>query len=335
MASRSGPALVTILIAFLGFARVAGFAAPAVQYFVDVPAPAAPPGLLPYETVANLRPIEVTLTINWAKVRVPGTAEEFTSNPFYWRNMHFDDWDRLPEAIRNVALGRLLATSRHTAAGPAVWARLTAEDWDLVPQPLRAVVYPQMLAHWADVYGLTSLDALDPGDVLRTLSAVMMAESWFEHRGVNVNEWGNRDLGLGGCSDRCRRVLGEMGAKGDLDFVLAEDDYFNPWHATRALVVWFGLELARADGDLDVAVSAYHRGFRQAFDEKGQAYWRNVIRLRRTYFEGWNPSPTWRALRAWVSAGRVPTQAPVSRTSLPGSTLAARPDPGGAAASTR
>lgn len=289
-----------MLVVLLGLARVAGFAAPAVEYYVHVPVPLAPAGPSPYESVVNLRPLSFTLTANWTKVRLMTTEEEFTSNPLFWRNMHFDDWDRLPEETRNVALARMLDAHRDIALNRSAWQRMSAEEWDLVPQPLRAVIYPGMIAAWADAYGLTAIYGLERAHVLNTLNAVMMAESWFEHRGVNVNAWGNRDLGLGGCSDRCRRVLAEMAAADRLDFSLVEADYFNPWHATRALVVWFGLELVRAEGKLELATAAYHRGFGAASDERGQAYLQNVIRLRRTYFDGWNTSPTWRTLRAWM-----------------------------------
>ena len=37
-----------------------------------------------------------------------------------------------------------------------------------------------------------------------------MAESWFDHRAFFENEWGNRDIGLGQCSNRCRRELARM-----------------------------------------------------------------------------------------------------------------------------
>lgn len=265
--------------------------------------PRTPDALAPsiYEAIVDGRPVSFTLTVNWHKVRVTTTMERLSSDPFLWRNMHFDDWDRIPAAPRADALDSMLGRYATALAGPDVWAQLTAADWDVVPQPVRAVVFPRMVAHWARVYGLTNIYALSPALVIDTLSAVMMAESWFEHRGVNVNAWGNRDVGLGGCSDHCRRTLAKMAETRDVDFTVAEEDYFNPWHATRALVVWFGLELVRADGDLDVAVRAYHRGFPSAMDAKGDAYLATVGRLRSRYFRGSTASPTWRVVRAWAA----------------------------------
>jgi hypothetical protein len=289
-------AIVTIAIAVFGSS-----VSPAVP--PDWDGPRTPDALAPsiYETIIDGRPVSFTLTVNWHKVGLTSTMERLSSDPFLWRNMHFDDWDRVPPALRGGALDGMLSRYAGALGGPDVWAQLTAADWDVVPQPVRAVVFPRMAAHWARVYGLTNIYALSPDLVVDTLASVMMAESWFEHRGVNVNAWGNRDIGLGGCSDHCRRTLAAMATSGDLDFSLTEEDYFNPWHATRAMVVWFGLELVRAGGDLDLAIRAYHRGFPSAMDAKGDAYLANVQRLRTRYFRGSIASPTWRTVQAWAA----------------------------------
>ena len=301
-AQRSG-AWIAAVIVILGLARLVGFAAPALQHYLEAPFPRVPVPRSAYQTLADLRPVHFTMTINWSKVQVRSATEQLISNPMYWRNMHFDDWDRLPAEVQAVALERMVERYRHAAAGPAVWSQLDAAYWDMVPQPLRAVLFPRMIAHWARTYGLTRIYQLDPDEVIATLNAVMMAESWFEHRGININQWGNRDLGLGGCSDRCRRILAEMAEGGDLDFALTDEDYFTPWHATRALVVWFGLELVRADGNLPLAIRAYHRGFATAAGsaDEGAEYLANVLRLRRLYFSHRVESKTWLALRAWAA----------------------------------
>jgi len=299
---------IAAVVIVLGFERLAGLAAPALRHYLVVPLPHVPAAPSPYQTFADLRPVTFTMTVNWSKVPVASTAEQLTSNPLFWRNMHFDDWDRLPPDIRRLALDRMTERHRRAGAGPAVWSRLDAWHWDMVPQPLRAVLFPQMIRYWANSYGLTRIYHLDPERVVATLNAVMMAESWFEHRGINVNPWGNRDLGLGGCSNRCRRILGDMAEAGDLDFALGDDDYFNPWHATRALVVWFGLELIRAEGDLSLAIRAYHRGFETASSsrDEGAEYLANVLRLRDRYFGPQVESPTWQALRVWAAESSRP-----------------------------
>lgn len=329
---------IASVIVILGFERLAGFAAPALRHYWVVPLPHLPSAPSAYQTLADLRPVTFTMTVNWSKIRVTSTAEQLTSNPMFWRNMHFDDWDRLPFEIRALALGRMMERHRRAAAGPSEWSELDAADWDMVPQPLRAVLFPEMIEHWADTYGLTRIYYLDPDRVLATLNAVMMAESWFEHRGINVNKWGNRDLGLGGCSDRCRRILGEMAAAGDLDFALTDDDFFNPWHATRALVVWFGLELIRAEGEIALAVRAYHRGFDAASSGEGVEYLANVERLRLRYFDAQNQSQTWRSLRAWAAESTAPALPPEGRgilTDLQTVPAASKPDYGSQGAEKR
>jgi hypothetical protein len=284
-----------------------GASAPTLERHWTGPLLAAPNRVSPYESLLDLRPVSFTLTLNWQKVAVRSTMERLQHDPFLWRNMHFDDWDRVPGPLRADALQRMLGRYQTAFAGPDTWACLRATDWDTVPQPVRAVVFQDMVTHWARTYGLTRVYSLSPRLVVDTINAVMMAESWFDHRGLNVNEWGNRDIGLGGCSDRCRRVLAEMADAGDLDFHFEDEDYFNPWHSTRALVVWFGLELIRSEGDLERAVRAYHRGFTAANDSKGSVYLANVLRLRGRYFSSDISSPSWRALRAWAAQQRAST----------------------------
>lgn len=67
-----------------------------------------------------------------------------------------------------------------------------------------------------------------------TIGAIVMAESWFGHRAVNENPWGNRDIGLAQCSDHCREGIAEMAANGEIAFAPTEADYFIPWIATRS-----------------------------------------------------------------------------------------------------
>jgi hypothetical protein len=162
------------------------------------------------------------------------------------------------------------------------------------------VVFPLMAEHWVRVYGTGAGFDLDPQRVTDSLIAIIMAESWFDHRAFFENQWGNRDIGLGQCSNRCRRELATMTAEGLLDFAFEDDDYLNPWNATRAAAVWFGLEIVRAEGDLALAIRAYHRGFEAASGGEGGEYLANVERLRNRYISGDVKSPTWRALRGWA-----------------------------------
>ena len=275
----------------------------------DVTARARPPAPRPlsvYDALADRRPLDVTVTRNWKKVRFESSADELTAAPSIWMEMHFGDWDRLPADVRKRGLARLRHRFINAVAGPVQWSTMTPTDWDAVPQPIRMVVFPLMIEWWVDHYALGAADGLSHRLMADTVSAIVMAESWFQHRADVVNEWGNRDVGLGQCSNRCRKDLARMAAAGLVEFAFSDDDYLNPWHATRAAVVWFGLELARAEGDVDLAIRAYHRGFNAAARGDGEEYGRNVRRLRHKYFSSTSPrSPTWQRLAAWARSNTL------------------------------
>ena len=155
-----------------------------------------------------------------------------------------------------------------------------------------------MVDYWVREEAIGSQFGLDEQLVSRTVGAIVMAESWFEHRAFYENAWGNQDIGLGQCSNRCRHELARISATGKLDFTFSDGDYFNPWHASRAAAVWFGLELGRSDGDLEMAIRAYHRGAERARRGEGGAYLENVLGVRRRSLAGAPNSPTWRAMHA-------------------------------------
>jgi hypothetical protein len=261
----------------------------------SAPEPAAGPD--PLTSVRNLRPVNVTITTpDWTKVRLTVTVDRLRTDFTLWRQMHFEDWDGIPRATREPALLAMIRAHKYALAGPAAWRTLTVEDWDDVPQPIRAMAYLRMIWHWAVVEDVGREFGLDARILAQSIAAIVMAESWFEHRAVNVNPWGNRDLGLAQCSDYCRKEIASMSANGEIAFAPEEADYFNPRIATRVATVWFERELIKAGGDVDLAIRAYHRGIDAAMDEKGDAYLSRVRGLRERYIRQQTVSGTWRLL---------------------------------------
>lgn len=84
-----------------------------------------------------------------------------------------------------------------------------------------------------------------------------------------------------------------MASNGAIDVAIGPNDYVDPWRATRLVAIWFNLMLREANGQLDLAVRAYHRGCPQAHRGEGMAYLENVTRLRRRYIRNEDSSPAW------------------------------------------
>jgi hypothetical protein len=269
---------------------------------IDLPEPVEIPSAV--RAMSDLRPVEVTMTTpSWTKVRATVTVDLLRADHRLWRQMHLDDWDRIPSELRHVGLAAMLrAHATVIEAGPGLWRTMTAADWDRIPQPVRAMAYLRMIWYWARAEDVGVEFGLQPARVAQTIAAIVMAESWFEHRAVNRNQWGNRDLGLGQCSDYCRETIDKMSARGDIGIAPSEADYFNPWIATRLATIWFELELLRAEGDVDLAIRAYHRGLDAALDDQGTAYHTRVARLRERYIRTQRASDSWRFLARAITA---------------------------------
>ena len=136
------------------------------------------------------------------------------------------------------------------------------------------------------------------------MAAILMTESGFLHRAFSINGDGSRDIGLAQASDWTRAALRRLQRAGTIDFAPADEmDYYDPWQATRVLVVWFGLMLDETGGDLDAAVRAYNRGAPQARAGAGDAYLALVVDRRRRYLRDETGSPTWAFLRAKARGG--------------------------------
>jgi hypothetical protein len=241
--------------------------------------------------VSGVSSITVT-TPEWTQVPLLVTMDALRSNRILWRRMHLGDWDRVPEHARERALDVMLVGYR-AVLSPAAWPDMTVTDWDLVPQPMRAVAYLRMIRHWVANRQVGTEFGLRTSQVAQAVAAIVMAESWFEHRAVNENPYGNRDLGLAQCSDPCRARLASMAAAGEISDAPLEEDYLDPRVGTWVATVWFERELRNAGGDVPRAIRAYHRGLPAAMDEKGDAYLEKVERLRDDYIRTQRASPAW------------------------------------------
>jgi hypothetical protein len=261
----------------------------------------------PLEGLEDARPVAVYATESWEKIPLQVTAEDLLEDPTLWNRMNFDDWDRLPDPLRTQGLERLVGRHGRAAAGEPAWEAMTAADWDRVPQPIRAMAVILLADYWTAHYGLGIGHGIEPRVAADTLAALLMSESWFEHRAVNVDVNGNRDLGLPQLSDYARTVLERLHRRGWLDFHLREEDYFNPWFAVLAGAVWLDLMLDEADGDVELAVRAYRRGIAAARRGDGGPYLEKVEERRDRYIRGHGVSPTWDYLSRRLRGTRLLT----------------------------
>jgi hypothetical protein len=285
-------------------ALAAGTAAALLPWLARRPLPLPPVEPRPPAPLfIDLRPYAASISVPGGQLPWPTTVDAVGRDVPLWRMMHLADWNRVPSPLREEALDRMLALYGPILASPQAWDRMGPTDWDQVPQPVRTVAYRHMTDYWAGYYDLGGAFGLPAGLVADTLAAIVMSESWFEHRAIGVNRDGTADVGLGGASEFARARLRQLHEWGVVDAALSDDDYADPWKATRFVALWLGLMLGEADGDLDRAIAAYNRGIVGADDRLGQAYLETVRRRRARFIRNQGAPVAWD--HVWRRARRI------------------------------
>jgi hypothetical protein len=240
--------------------------------------------------------IRFTITENWKDSPAVAPIAAIRSDQALWNRMHLANWDTVPAPLREEVLETMFRRYQHVVADPKVWDAMRASDWDQVPQPIRVMAFRHMTEYWSGFYHVGADFHIPRRLMADTLSAIVMTESWFEHRAVNTGHKGRGDLGVAQASAEARERMRTLYRANRVDVLLHDKDYFDPWRGTRFVAIWMRLMLEEAGGDLDLAIRAYHSGAPGALNGDGGDYLKAVKRYRLFLRNPPDNTPAWNFL---------------------------------------